>query len=106
MKILIAFTLSMLFTSFAPADICPICHSISSKTFPSKTENGKTFYKYECKNNHAVWKEEKSMFTEKNENKPTTNSSSCDCPVCGWHGYLTSTIGVKKCTKGHTFRCD
>ncbi|MBW7867828.1 MAG: hypothetical protein H3C31_05830 [Brumimicrobium sp.] len=98
-------TLFLLFSliSFAPSKLCPICHSSLSKTIQSKTKDDVRYYLYTCKNDHDVWLKSDSSPLFKESKSSTSND--CSCPVCGKHGYVTGIIGVKKCIKGHTFKC-
>lgn len=89
-------------------DFCPVCKSIMTKELGSSKEvNGQRFYKNVCSNQHEVWVEDEFYRSkEADERIKTSTNIDCGCPVCGWHGYITGTIGLKKCTKGHEFKCD
>lgn len=105
MKVLLIFGFYLVGFLAIPNEVCPICHSLMTKSFPSKEDNGRSFYKYVCTNNHEVWIEDE--FNQTTEDKiKSSNNSDCQCPVCGWHGYLTGTLHLKKCSKGHEFKCD
>ncbi|MEX1000796.1 MAG: hypothetical protein WDZ35_01630 [Crocinitomicaceae bacterium] len=92
------------FVSASNGEKCPKCLMPLQKTYQTKAEWGKILYEHKCLNDHVFWYPN-SQKLKKNHEQNQSNDK-CDCPVCGFHGFITGNPKVKKCMNNHEFACD